>query len=121
MDDEYRSHSPPYSPNTPPPHAEAPQPPLPIPSALSMLASMLRSKDEAKDGATPSAAAPRPIPERAAMATEASREPASPADEEGVMMPDQSPTAWRQHLGVLPKELVVIDECEGDEDGGQPV
>jgi len=120
MDDEYRSHSPPYSPNTPPPaHAEAPQPPLPIPSALSMLASMLRSKDEAKDAAGAMKGSERS--EGALGGSEASREPASPADDEGVAMPDQSPTAWRQHLGVLPKELVVIDECEGDDDGGQAV
>jgi hypothetical protein len=113
-----RPDSPPYSPNTPPPPPDAAaQPPVPIPNALSLLASMLRSAGEDGRPTRPrrndeTAEKSEAIPQESA---EVAAGPPSPADEEGVAMPDLSPTAWRQHLGVLPKELVVIDECEGHE------
>jgi RNA recognition motif-containing protein len=120
MDD--GSNSPAYSPATPPP---PPPPHQDVPSALSMLASMLRSSEEGSTaGFAPSGhSAPLAPASHPAAAAEvpARQSEVHLASDEGVPMPDQSPTPWRQHVGVVPRELVVIDETEEDEatpDGG---
>jgi len=84
-----------------------------------MLASMLRASDSPSGSTqTPSVLsgsthAPGSGADGAAVAaakSSAAASSSSPADEEGVAMPDLSPSSWRQHIGVLPKGMVIIEE-----------